>query len=89
MAYPYNSYGGGGGYGQIQEGASFQQIGQAAQLRGQHQLTHNERQFCNQVVHSSDTSGPYSKMPNPYHDPTNSYDPAVQARLSALSHKYG
>ena len=69
-------------------GASSNQKGQAAELRGQHNLTSSERTTCNQIVHSGDTKGPYSQTHNPYRDPTNSYDSNAQKKLDAMSRKY-
>jgi hypothetical protein len=69
-------------------GASSNQKGQAAELRGQHNLTKGERDTCNQIVHSGDTRGQYAQTPNPYRDSTNTYDPNAQAKLNTMKKKY-
>lgn len=75
-------------YWSMQEGASVRQIGQAAQFRGNYPLTFEERRFCNQIVHSGDTIGPFATTPNSYRDPTFTYDARAQRELNKIQMKY-
>lgn len=62
--------------------ASTYQKGEAAEIRnGGGSQSASDRTALNQIVHSGDTSGPWAKTPNPYRDPTNSFDPEAEKVL--------
>lgn len=62
------------------------QIHKAIQLRGQTpNLSKEDRTILNQIVHSGDIVGPYSTTPNPYRDPTFTYDEKAQTELDRIA----
>ena len=68
-------------------GASINQIGEAAKVRGQKNVSKSDRNTLNQIVHSPDTNGPYSETPNKFRDPTCTYDPAAQLAIDSIKKK--
>lgn len=65
-------------------GASVKQMGEAARLRNNGtEYSKEERVSLHQIVHAGDTSGKFSHTPNPYRDPTCTYDPKAQQVLDA------
>ena len=65
-------------------GASSEQKGQAAEMRNTPGMPTELRQAANQIVHSGDTAGKYATTPNPFRDPTNSYDSNAQNVLNQM-----
>lgn len=67
--------------------ANADQVGQAAALR-HGELSQEDRRTVNQIIHSGDRN-PHMCGPNPYADPTKSYDQNAQEALNKISAKYG
>jgi hypothetical protein len=69
-----------------QYGALALQKGEAAEFRNDNSYAKTSGQYdaLNQIVHSGDPNGKYAKTPNPYRDPTNTYDPDAQAVIEKV-----
>jgi hypothetical protein len=65
--------------------ADAEQVGQAAALR-HGGLSPEDKVTCNQIIHSGDKN-PDLRGPNPYADPSKSYDPKAQEALDKIAAK--
>ena len=75
--------------GRYQNKADATQKGRAAEMRNDGtNYSYPDRSTLNQIVHSGDTSGPFASTPNPYRDPSNSYDSKAEAALDRIGKKY-
>ena len=64
------------------------QAGNAVKLRPHVPKNSPDRQTVNAMVHA-DESHLKNGQPNPYYDPSDSYDPQAQVALEQLADKYG
>lgn len=71
------------------EGASFAQIGEAAQLRYKKNLnlTKEERNELHEIVHSADSVGRFSEMPNKFKDTDCEYSDEAQKVIDKVKAK--
>ena len=70
----------------VTDGAAAQQIGQAAELRVTTPKGNPDRGVLNAIIHSDERTL-RGGNPNPYYDPTFSYDPRAQTALNQIRSK--
>jgi hypothetical protein len=60
----------------------------AIRLRAQTNISGADRTIVNQIIHSGDTKGQYTDVPNPFRDPSFRFDRDAQVHLDRLNKKW-